>query len=189
MDADRFFLETLRDLQKRVDSAQPEYNVLMAAGLLRKLLLDEQRVTDRVNRGETRRLKIKYRINDRQPIWQVAGGPRPTMWSMEDGFDPDTATRAQPLAVTRDQLLARVVMLHKGYEVTVKDLIDHAAHVGGAIHLGEPRTEREKALSDLAAQINIGGYAAATRALQALGRVVLKGLAPLKARVERDLAG
>jgi hypothetical protein len=187
MEPERLFLETLTDLERRVNPADREYDVLMAAALLRKLLLDAQPVADQVNRRW--RLKIRYRINAREPLWKRVGGlPSPDTWSMEDGFDPESALAGvQPQEVTRDGLLARVIMRHKGEDVTVKDLILHAANVKGAVHLGVPKTAKEKALSDLASSISIGGYGAGIRALQAIGRVVLKGLDPLRRRIENDL--
>jgi hypothetical protein len=55
MDIDRLFVYTLRDLEQRA-AATDEYTVLMSAALLRKLLLDEGRLMDQVNRSY--RLKI-----------------------------------------------------------------------------------------------------------------------------------
>jgi len=52
-------------------------------------------------------------------------------------------------------------------------------------YLGTPHTEKDKALSELATRIELGGYSGATRVLQAISRVVLAGLAPLRAAVEQ----
>jgi hypothetical protein len=76
-------------------------------------------------------------------------------------------------------------MTYKSHEVTIKDLVVHAAHVRGAVHLGTPHTEKDKALSELATRIELGGYSGATRVLQAISRVVLAGLAPLRAAVKQ----
>jgi hypothetical protein len=183
MEPDRLFIETVSDLQRRIEPGTAEYDLLTAAGLLRKLLLDSEPLVHRVNRD--RRLKIRYRVNNRQPIWKLAGSPRPVMWSMEGGFDPDSVARSEPVEVSQDNLLDSVVMLFKSHEVTVRDLISHAANVRGGVHLGQPHTEKEKALSELASTLEIGGYPAATSVLQAIGRVALKGLAPLRAEIER----
>lgn len=159
--------------------------MLSAAAILRRLLLDERRLVDRVNRD--RRLKLTYRINVRPPIWQVTGDPSPITWSREDGLDPETAHGVpQPQDVTLDRLLATLVVVHNGYEVSVKELIQHAAHVKGGVHLGEPKSDKDRALSELASSLSIGGYSAGTGPMKAIGRVVLKGLQPLRALIEEE---
>jgi hypothetical protein len=184
MDPEHLFVETLDDLSRRIEPGHPEYDMLMSAALLRKLLLEEQPLPDQVNRAY--RLKLRYIVNVREPIWKRAGSPAPEFWSREDGLDPNTALGGvEPLPVTRDQLLAQVVMTYKSHEVTIKDLVVHAAHVRGAVHLGTPHTEKDKALSELATRIELGGYSGATRVLQAISRVVLPGLAPLRAAVKQ----
>jgi hypothetical protein len=44
------FLRTLEDLGRRVEPGVDEYEVLLIAGLLRKLLVDSPRLVDEVNR-------------------------------------------------------------------------------------------------------------------------------------------
>jgi len=48
VDADRLFLYTLQDLERRT-AATDEYEVLIPPALLRKLLLDKERLMDQVN--------------------------------------------------------------------------------------------------------------------------------------------
>lgn len=56
MGPDELFLYTMRDLRRRVEAPTDEYDLLMAAGLLRKLLLDDQPLVHQVNR----RLRLKF---------------------------------------------------------------------------------------------------------------------------------
>ena len=58
MNRDEPFLETLDEIDGRLQFNQSAYNLLMVAGLLRKLLLDDNPLVDQVNRS--RRLKIRY---------------------------------------------------------------------------------------------------------------------------------
>jgi hypothetical protein len=153
----------------------------MSAAHLRKLLLDQQPLVAAANRS--RSVKIRYRVNDDKP----PDDPAVVFWSVEDGFDPETSPMVKPLDVTQDQLLARRVMVYEGHDVTVKDLIRHAAHVRGAVHVGTPNDEQEEALSKLASELNVGGYQGGTRILQAIGRVVVRGLAPLEAAIRNDV--
>ena len=53
MDVEELFINTLHDLELRISSSD-EYSVLMAAALLRKLLVDGGRLMDQANR--------KYRL-------------------------------------------------------------------------------------------------------------------------------
>lgn len=187
IDRDFLFLATLDDLEKRLRRGLPEYDVLGIAGLLRKLLLDGVPLVDQVNRD--RGLKIRYRANVRKPTWMLAGtSPPPVFWSREDGFDPDSVqTPVEVAELTRDQLLSQVVMTFQGHELTVKDVVLHAANVGGAVHAGRPRDEKQRALSALAEQMHWGGYSTGVGILLAIGRVVLRGLRPLRERVALDV--
>jgi hypothetical protein len=58
MNRDEPFLETLDEIDGRLQFNQSAYNLLMVAGLLRKLLLDDNPLVDQVNRS--RHLKIRY---------------------------------------------------------------------------------------------------------------------------------
>ena len=65
MQADELFLRTLEDLDRRT-TVPDEYEALLAAGLLRKLLLDEAPLAHQVNRY--RRERIRFRINGETPL-------------------------------------------------------------------------------------------------------------------------
>ena len=192
MRLDRLFVETLNDLNERVHTLQQPPNhdpVLHAASLLRLLLLDEPCLVDQVNR--MRRLNIRYHVSDRVPRTH----PAPLFWSVGDSFDPNTPLRlARMLELDRDKLLKRVViafLAHTGQQqvVRVQDLVLHLAHKADGVHAAQPKTDVERMLNEWNRVAAVGGYPPAVRSLCAVGRVVLKGLAPLKAAVERDLLG
>jgi hypothetical protein len=92
----------------------------------------------------------------------------------------------QPVELTKDQFLSQTVLLFQGGEFSVRDMIDVAAHLEGGVHLGVPRDERAGAVLQAAIQIRVGGYSPVVRSLQAIGRVVLKGLQPLRTAVESE---
>ncbi|HEX74694.1 MAG TPA: hypothetical protein G4N93_06060 [Dehalococcoidia bacterium] len=100
MNRRQFFIGTLLDLDDKLKS-HDEYETLMIAGLLRKLLLDKNPLVDQVNRQK--RQRIRFIINDY---------PLPTMepgiefCSLEDMLDPSVIPCPRPLEVTRDQLLS-----------------------------------------------------------------------------------
>src|SRR6516225_2666286 len=74
MTVDELFLFTLEDLEQRVELGRGEYDALMAAWLLRKLVLDQHPLIHEANRS--RRLKLRFRMYDNLPDEGVEGwGP------------------------------------------------------------------------------------------------------------------
>jgi hypothetical protein len=179
MNIDQLFVQTLDDLDVRLKS-HDEYEILMIAMLIRKLILDENSLVDQVNRN--RQQKIRFIVNDR-PVPTTE--PKPIFWSIEDGFDPNTslARLTKPLEVTKDQLFSRSVLMSGNRIFTVKDIVKQFANVQGAIHVGMPKDEKEKHLKQLTETLGIGGLPAGLRLLYPIGRVIRKGLEPLKKQI------
>ena len=82
MDVDRLLVYTLGDLERRTASTD-EYEVLMSAALLRKLLLDNRRLIDQVNR--THRLDLRFRISGVSPLEKIIHEDDPLFWVIEGG--------------------------------------------------------------------------------------------------------
>ena len=181
MDADDLFLATLDDLASRASAGRSTYDVLQIAGLLRKLLLDDTRLVDAVNRS--RRVKYRFRANERQ----APGDPSLVFWSIQDGLDPDTAAPFRTNNVrdlTRDKFLAVTIIVVRGERLTVADVLRYLANVAGAVHIGSPTTSKELALASLASSIQVGGYSPEVRSLLAVARVVTKALQPIRHAIE-----
>jgi hypothetical protein len=146
-------------------------------------LLDESPLVHQVNRD--RNMPLMFRVNVSDPIWKIAGTPAPSFWAMQDGFDPDTAlTRPQIGELDLPAFLSRVVIVSRGTELTVKDVIRQVAHVLGGVHAGSAQDAKEHALADVSATFRVGGLDPVIRSLQAFGRVVVRALQPLRVRVE-----
>jgi hypothetical protein len=178
MDTKSLFLETVGDLRRRSSDAHSEYEAVISALLLRKLLLDSPTLIDVANQES--RLKITYVVNARPPIWKHLGEEPPLAYAKEDGFDPEIALVPPiPVEMKRDELLSQVVVVYRGKELSVRDLIDYVAHVAGGVHFKTPKTEEQAGAQALAEQMTVGGYPAGTRTLLAVGRVVVRGLEPL----------
>jgi hypothetical protein len=180
VDPDALFLRTLDDLEQRI-VATDEYEVLLAAALLRKLLLDSHPLVDQVNAAH--RLKLRFRINGPTAYEEMILRDGAVFLSLEDAIDPELdhpPGLMSPIEATRDQLLARRVMVLNGESITVHHLIDHLAHIEGAVHKSDPREQRELVLSQAARELFIGGLPAGVRQIQAIARVVLRGLQPLR---------
>jgi hypothetical protein len=180
MDVDELFVRTLGDLEQRT-AATDEYDVLMSAFPLRKLLMDGQPLMDKVNAGY--RLKITFPMNDVSRFEREVHEDEPWYWSLGVAIEqlPDLPPGMVNLIdATRDQFLARRVMRVQGHWVTVRDLIDQLAHVEGAVHAGRPAPGRQEVLQKISRHIYIDGLTADVAQVRSIGRVAVRGLAPLR---------
>jgi hypothetical protein len=186
MDTDRLFLESLAELEQKVASAN-EYDVLAISRLLRLLLSDSPPLIHQVNRSI--RLKLRFQCAQSYML-KLPENLRPDSMSSQDGFDPETAIRGnQRVEVGLDDLLAQTVAVHEKKALSVLDVIRYEAHVGGGVHAGKPKEDEDVALHKLNATMSIQGYTPSLRQLQAIGRVVLRGLRELQERVAAQRGG
>lgn len=191
MDVRNLFLHELGALDRRLRSSG-DYETLMIAASLRKLLLDARPLAIAVN--QKHRLRLRFlavcQREDAESLKVKLVEAGLVLWSRGDGFDPATAKAgsAAPSELSLPALLSCVLLMWRGYDATVHDVIDHVAHVGGAVHIGEPRSEKDAALRDMAKSVRVGGKSPEVQALLAVGRVVLRGLTPLREAVTADLA-
>ncbi len=174
---DNLFIYTLRDIRTRIDQ-HDEYEILLIAGLLRKLFFDGTPLVDQVNKAY--RTKLSFETTIAKP----PSNPAPIFWSLQDGLSPETQSAGRPThTLSRDQFFQTVVTVAQGRSHTVKDVVLYAAHVVGAVHAGSAKTDGEKMLQSADSTISAGGFAPSVRQLKAIGRVALKGLEPLEQAV------
>jgi hypothetical protein len=181
---DELFLLTLEDLEERVRLGRGEYDALMSAWLLRKLLLDGDRLVHRANRS--RRLKLRFRMSDEQPSPGIQGwGPGYSLWP-----DPAVPPQCPIVELTLKQFLARPTLVAFGHTITVHDLIKFMANYEGAVHATAPDDEKTRALWDVRWRETRTGpegqYGGCIHELIAIGRIVLDGLKDLRAQVESE---
>jgi len=176
IDTNTLFLRTLDDIEARLTQTDP-YEILLIAGLLRKLFFDDHPLVDRVNKEH--RLKFAFETTDiPDPRTE---SPPPTFWSIQDGVDPDTAPPFRKRrALNRDQFFGMLVSVVQGHGYTIREVVLFESNVVGAVHAGAPKSEKERALHAVDTQISVGGYASSLRQLLAIARVCLKALAPLR---------
>jgi len=174
MTREQLFVYTIKDLEKKL-AATDQYEILMIAGLLRKLLLDGTPLMDQINTGH---LRVKFIINSRP----IPEDKYLSIWSIEDGLDPATAVPhlCKPIEVDRGQLLSTKILKVGGKVFSVKDVILHLAHVEGAVHAGSTKDEKDLILNRFIQEWQIGGVAATFRLLKAIARVTVKGLQVLE---------
>jgi hypothetical protein len=181
IDTDTLFLRTLDDIEARLSQRDP-YEILLIAGPLRKLFLDDHPLVDRVNKNHRAKLSFETTVSS-DPRQE---SPAPTFWSVQDGIDPDTAPPFKKRQVlTRDQFFQSLVAIVGGHSYTIRDIVLFEANVVGAVHAGAPKTDKESALHQIDSQISVGGYGSALRQLLAIARVCLKTLSPLRQAVAK----
>jgi hypothetical protein len=179
----RLFLETLADLERRAAADSTEYEALMIAGLLRKLVIDGHPLVDVVNNRY--RLKVRYRINDTKPP-DVPG--QLMAWNALDGLDPQTSDNHEPKSVSIDGLLRQPVMINDGHVYTVRDLISHQANAAGAVHVGPGSGAAGRALRGNELSREEAEWPMQVWNLRSIARVVVAGLRELRSAVAADLA-
>jgi len=70
-------------------------------------------------------------------------------------------------------------MGHMGFDLTVKDLIKHAANVSGGVHAGAPSTPAERRLDEIADDVFVNDLPMAIACLHGIAAVSVKALSPL----------
>jgi hypothetical protein len=179
------FLNTLDDLERRLEPGGTAYDVLMIAGLLRKLLLDGGgSLVTILNRQH--RLKLRYRVND-APLKVPRAAGSTGQWGVTNALDPEAfPDLAEPIDLDLDDFLGTLLLVIEGNRATVADIIRHVANVQGAVHAGTPGTEADTALLILNRGVRMWGYEVGTAMLLPIGRIVLRALAPLRESVARS---
>lgn len=80
----------------------------------------------------------------------------------------------------RDAFLQERIIIYKGEDVTVRDLIDHLANVAGGVHSGPARTPKQEKLDELAEAVVVQDMDAPLRSLRSVVVVVAEALRPLR---------
>lgn len=193
MEPDRVFVRKLDDLRTRTDqsnlaaAADADYDILMAAPLLRELLLGDPPLIHTVNR--TRRLKIRFEVVSRSPYEDAVLADRPVFYARANAFYPKAKLPTDVVrAVSLDEFLREMVIVSQGSVITVRDLIDYIANAAGAVHFGDPRKDKRPILAALDQQLKLGGVETTLRCLLGVAWVVLDALDPLTKMVVAALA-
>lgn len=176
-DTTKLFLETLKDIERRV-VLNSTYEVLGISALIRKLLLDEFPLLDQINRKY--KIKLSFEIipaND-------ALIQKSEYYISADLLDPATAPRCKKSEkVSRDQFLKTTVLSIRGKRYSIRDIILFEANIMGGVHAGSPKELKEQTLKKINSLYGIDGTRSSLLQLKAIARVILKALEPLKIQI------
>lgn len=170
-----FFVRAVDDLRLRATaSADDEYEVLRAAGIIRQLLMDSHCLVDHVNR--TLKQQVRFGVHAYDAAWT----PSPDLPQPVLAWTHVAPVRLAPRYVSREQLLAfKVLQLH-GNTYSVKDIVRVCAHQMGGVHYGAANGPTERALLELNGSISIDQGPFLISTVAEVGRVVCEGLEPLR---------
>ena len=104
---EQLFIRTIEDLEKRIIDNDP-YEILGASALIRKLFLDDNPLVNQVNR----KYKIKLQFDVCPPTPDPLGFPKPVVFSIQDGLDPETSMPGKTISkLNRDQFFKVIVLI------------------------------------------------------------------------------
>lgn len=183
MDIDRFFLETLDDLESRAIWGASEYSLLRASALLRELLIDERPLVHQVNRK--RQIRLRFGVRQAPPR-----DSNDLFWL---GIDPSQSVEAAGLTggtvteVGIPQLLGLEMLFLGAFTLTARDLITLGANVRGGVHHGPATDPKHKAMQEFSIQVSHGRTPIELVGMIPITNVLLVGLEPLRSTVRREL--
>lgn len=196
MDLLPLFVETVEDLRIRSSLTSSPYDAIQAAGLMRRLLLDEQAVGPRSESALRTRGWYSEGASFSWTLVMVLDGtaresPAPVIGAMLDpslsearfraardpllDFWQETVLRTGP---ARDLLNLPLVWGQTGDApavITTRELIRHLAHAMGGVHHGQSHIEPPELLTTAIRE----GLPRILWTMRALGRVVVRGYEPL----------
>lgn len=184
------FNKTLDEIDEKIANGN-EYNILMLAALIRKLLIDGE--NSLIHQIDKKGQKLEFYANVRKPLHERM----PTifknrdltayMWFAENGLNPDTANKRNgfnPKLLNLDEFLGLAVIYVKGQKITVRDLIKHMSDKEGAVHKQKQPLSLDEIknilLKELADYIDINSIAAGLNTLKAIAIIVKRDLSKFK---------
>jgi hypothetical protein len=175
---DRLFLERCEQIDDLVKSSR-EIDLLDLSAHLRQVLLDG--LVHKANLVP--RLSLRFRVGE----FRLSPDRYTVVLGLEDGLDPETASPGKTSKeVDVDGFVGHVVLFLNGKGHTVGDVIKLAANVAGGVHHTDNPREQQRLIAEYSAAYGIGGLPGAIRQLKPIGRVALKGFAPLIKALNRS---
>lgn len=150
-------------------------NLLRASGILRRLLTDNGPLIHKV--AGKRDFKIKFKLKNKLDFPDSLKENLTHLWTSNDPSEfPGIAVRE----VSLDQFLASEMAMLQGSSITVKQIINYVANVGGGVHQGLPKDkDNAKIIHDNNGHILLEGKPYPLASLFYISRIVVEALSPL----------
>jgi hypothetical protein len=164
-------IDSLREILRNPNTK----NLLDASAILRRLLLDGHALMHKVAKG--RDFKPRFVVPVYTPM--PTSIPKPDFWWTDPSMVQDRSTKNLGL----DAFLSEPLHLVDGANITVRQVIDYVANVGGGVHQGKPRDEKAELIHETSDQTIIMGHAYPLASIRGIAQVTFTALIPLYFRV------
>jgi hypothetical protein len=158
---------------------------LQGVVILRRWLLDASPLIHQVNRKIKAKITFRVRIEDSyediEYVSRMAGKRVSSIYIFPDVFGAKEEELPPGVrSVTLDEFLKTPINWYQGRMVaTVMDVILYYAHMAGAVHRGEPKTDKDKELSEIYGASAGAALPAGLSDIFPISRVVIEAVVPL----------
>lgn len=174
--SEELFVRRFDELKESIQAVD-DYNLLKIAAILRQLLLDEQPLVHKAIRETEIRPIFKVNLASRMDDIPI----KPAIHVMGAGLDPlSMPSKKGAENLTLEQFVSRVVIIRGDAEITVRHLIKFAANKAGGVHFDLHREDEYLEVDIVLKELAKLGVHGLTVTLQAIGRVTLASLSPLR---------
>ncbi len=174
------YLKTIDDLKNRISSHNP-FDILSASANIRELFFDDPPLVELASKPYTSNFTFAVCL----PAPEPPGLSEPATFSIQEELDPDTSRPGWPTTrLPREQFLKIDLVNINGKKYSIRDVVVSCVTIMGRVHSGSAQWEKEKVLRAVNDQMPGGGFASSLRQIQAIGRVIIKSLAPLTLHIQ-----
>lgn len=194
MRAEHLFVATVEDLRRRCELSVSEYDMVQVAGLLRRLLLDQQSLATKVNKEYALSLTCSWTtvMTGAQGVYVPRLWLDPLLWDVymdmyvgrqqHNLFESSKPKQGSVVDFMKVEVLRQAPPPEQQHEpqptATVKDLIRHFANLEGGVHW-DPKLAKNSVIESLRGAAD----EPLRQTLLAVGRIVHRALDPLAVRV------
>jgi len=173
MDPEPLFLKRCEQMAALMQS-NDEVDLLDVARLVRQILMDKHSLLDTANKS---RIKIRFHVGV-SSFDMPDPHEKATFWMILDGLDPEIRHPGAPSAhLTANQFLQHVVINDHGTRITIKDVIDNAAHISGGVH-HDPRPKNTP-MTHVNRKVSVRGFPVDVAYLKGIAKVTLRAMQPV----------
>lgn len=155
--------------------------ILKSSALLRHLIIDGNPLVHQVNKKYKEKLIFETIPEVDEGLFNIQGlhgfiNPSPEVFG-------DKVNRSQ---LNLQNFLNYQCIIHNGKSYSVREVVKYCANIAGGVHLGEPKTDKEKLLNIWDQSLRFLDMEHTLLTLREISKVVLHALTPLVNRVKNE---
>ena len=173
---------TYYDKLKTIIPANNYYEVKKIAAYLKKLLIGDKSLINRVNKKA--KLKVQFTINDAEGIFPDL----PELVFHGDGLDPSVRRTNNIKELELKDFLSAAIFETQELNISVQEIIEFGANKAYGINFDLSKTEKETIIEKIQQELSITcGIDSIKLSLDAIARIVLRPLLPLRKTIQENL--